>query len=197
MNTKGLARMYDVLTPAERLPLIIAASERGDAAEADRLARSAPRIDVRLTNYHGLGEGLLLLSLFHVIGQLEHALMYWHVSALAADWQHFMVDAKDKERSERMWACARMAAYRFCVEADAWKRLSGEMNIDPEALLHDLPCYDTLRPMEALARFMAWTLEEATAELRRLGRADAKVPTVEMAVRAMRDFLDTRVRWWG
>jgi hypothetical protein len=171
--------------------------ECGDAAEADRQARSTPRIDVRITNYHGLGEGLLLLSLFRVIGQLELALMYWHVSALAADWQQFMVDAKDKERSERMWACARMAAYRFCVEADAWKLLSGEMNIDPEALLRDMPCYDTLRPMEELAWFMAWTPEEATAHLRRLGRVDGQAPTVEGAVQPMRELLDTRVKWWA
>jgi hypothetical protein len=197
VNTKTLAKMYDVLTPFERLPLIIAASERGDDAEADRLARSAPRMDVRLPHYHGLGEGLLLLSLLHTIGQLELGLMYWHVSALAADWEEFEVDEKDRERAERMWACARMAAYRFCVQADAWKQLFGELKIDPEALLRDLPCHDTLHRMEELARLMAFTAEEATAQLRRHGPADTEAPTVEGAARAMRAFIDSRVKWWG
>ena len=33
MNTNGLAKLYDRLTPKERLPLILAASARGDEAE--------------------------------------------------------------------------------------------------------------------------------------------------------------------
>ena len=33
MNANGLARKYDLLTPAERFPLILAASARGDAVE--------------------------------------------------------------------------------------------------------------------------------------------------------------------
>ena len=37
MNTNGLARLYDRLTPRERLPLIMAASARGDEMERERL----------------------------------------------------------------------------------------------------------------------------------------------------------------
>ena len=96
-----------------------------------------------------------------------------------------------------MWASARLAAYRLCVEADAWKRVCGELNIDPEALLRDLPGYDTLRRTEEAARLSAWTPEEATAQLRRLGPADTEAPTVEGAARAMRQFIDQRVAWWG
>ena len=196
MNTKTLAKMYDLLTPFERLPLIIAAADRGDNAEADRLARTAPRVRLALPDYHGLGDGLLLLSLYHAIGQLELGLMYWQVSAYAAEWEEFIVDAKDKARAERMWAGARLAAYRFCVEADAWRRLCGELRIDPETLLRDLPCYDTLRRTEEAARLLACTPEEATAHLQRLGPTDAEAPTVEGAARAMRDFIDRRVAWW-
>ena len=71
MNSKGLARHYGVLTPWERLPLILAASARGGEAERDRLGRSAPRQGYVLPDYHGLGEGLLLLALFHVIELLH------------------------------------------------------------------------------------------------------------------------------
>ena len=196
MNAKALAKMYDLLTPFERLPLIIAATERGDDAEADRLARSAPRIHVALPDYYGLGDGLLLLSLFHMIGQLELGLLYWQVSGLAAQWEEFIVDKEDEARAERMRGCTRFVAYRFCVEADAWKRLCGELKIDPEALLRDLPCYGTLRRTEEAARLLAWTPEEATDQLRRLGPADAEAPTIEGAARAMREFIDQRVAWW-
>ncbi len=85
----------------------------------------------------------------------------------------------------------------FCVEADAWKRLCGELNIDPEALLRDLPCYDTMRRTEEAARLLAGTPEEAMAQLRRLGIEDAEAPTVEEAAKAMRAFIDQCVAWWG
>ena len=179
MNTRGLARLYDLLAPWERLPLIIAAAERGDDAEADRLSRSAPRMHVALPDYHGLGDGLLLLSLFHVIGQLELGPQYWHTSALAAQWQEFVVDEGDRARAGRMEDCTRLAAYRLCVEADAWKLQCADLHIDPEALPRDLPCYDSLRRTEQAARPLAWTPEEATAQLRRLAGADAATPTVE------------------
>jgi hypothetical protein len=197
MNTDGLAKLYDRLKPAERLPLIVAAVDRGDAAEADRLARSAPRIDVRLPDYHGLGEGLLLLSLFHTIGQLERGLTYWHIAGTVADWEAFPLDKEDKDRAERLWGVARMTAYQLCVEADAWTRLCAELQIDPATLLRDLPCYDTLQRTLEAARLFAGTPEEATAYLRELGRVDAEAPTVEAATRALREFLDQRVAWWG
>ena len=197
MNTKALAKMYDLLTPWERLPFIVAAVNRGDAAEADRLARSAPRIHVALPDYHGLGDGLLFLSLFHAVGQLELGLLYWHVSALADQWQELVVDEEDEARAERMWASARLAAYRLCVEADGWRRLCMDLKIDPETLLRDLPCYDTLRRTEEAARIAAWKPEEATAELRKLAGADVEAPTAEDAAKAMREFIDQRVQWWG
>ena len=51
MNTKGLAKLYDRLRAAERLPLLVAASARGDEAEAQRLRRSAPRAARLLPDY--------------------------------------------------------------------------------------------------------------------------------------------------
>jgi hypothetical protein len=60
MNTNGLAKHYGILTPEERLPLILAAADRGDAAEADRLAHTAPRKGWELPDYHGFGQALLV-----------------------------------------------------------------------------------------------------------------------------------------
>jgi hypothetical protein len=51
MNTKALAKRYDRRTPWERVPLIAAAPERGDAAEAQPLSRSAPHLQLRLPDY--------------------------------------------------------------------------------------------------------------------------------------------------
>jgi hypothetical protein len=59
VNTKALSKLYDRLTPWERLPLITAAVERGDDAETHRLSRSAPRLHLSLPDYHGSSDGLI------------------------------------------------------------------------------------------------------------------------------------------
>lgn len=50
MNANALARQYDKLTPRERFSLALAAAERNDEAELDRLLHSAPR--TRYSAYH-------------------------------------------------------------------------------------------------------------------------------------------------
>ena len=82
MNTNGLARRYEALTPWERLPLLVAASARGDEVERDRLARSAPQHDFRVPDYWGLCEGLEELATMYLLHQLELAALYGRVVGL-------------------------------------------------------------------------------------------------------------------
>jgi hypothetical protein len=196
MNTKPLARLYDRLTPRERLPLLLAALHRGDDAEAQSLAGSAPRIQLSLPDYHGLNEGLTLLTFFHVLGQLERGLLYWQLSGTAADWEEFTVDPGEEGRIERLWKIERLIAYRLGVEADGWTRFCEELHIDGEVLLRDLPCYDTLRRTQLAARALAWSADEAADCLRRLRSGDAVLSTPEGVARGLRKFLEERVAWW-
>jgi hypothetical protein len=48
------------------VPLLLAAAARGDALEAGRLTRTAPRVGYELPDYYGLSETLLLLTLSHL-----------------------------------------------------------------------------------------------------------------------------------
>ena len=196
MNTDVLAKLYDRLTPLERLPLLMAAVDRGDDAEATCLSRSAPGIRVGLPDYYSVGEGLLLLALFHMIEQLDLGLVFWQAQGLAADWEECAAGKQERARVARLWDGIRMAGYRLCIEADAWRRLCAELKIDAEALLRDLRGYDAVRRTEKAARVSLWTPEEAAAYLRRLGVDDPQPPTVEGASKAMRDFIDQRVAWW-
>jgi hypothetical protein len=82
MNTNGLAKLYDRLTPKERLPLILAASARGDQTEQDRLAHSAPKKEWRMPDYYGLAEAMLFASLFHLLQLLDVAALFWQVNGL-------------------------------------------------------------------------------------------------------------------
>jgi hypothetical protein len=88
-----------------------------------------------------------------------------------------------------------MRAYLFTVEADAWKRLMAELNIDPETLLRDLPCFDTIRHANDAIRQIAFTEEQATAFLREMDD-EARPITVETVLEEMRAFLDRRIEWW-
>ena len=58
MNPKVLTKYYDRLTARERLPLLIAASVRGDPLERQQLLDSAPRAHVALRHHHALGQAL-------------------------------------------------------------------------------------------------------------------------------------------
>ncbi len=197
MNINTLAKLYDRLTPLERMPLIIAAVDRGDRAEADRLSRSAPRIHVGLPDYHGLGEGLLFLSLFHAINQLDLAVLFWHAQGLASEWEEVAVDANDRARPDRLCDMIQLLAYRLCVETDAWRLLWGDLHIDSETLLRDLPCYSTIQLAERAARAIICTPEETAEIFGRIVPGDGKLPTVEASVQMMRAIIDQRVAWWG
>ena len=110
MTTNAPAKLYDRLKPQERLPLIIEAVDRGDRAEADRLSRPAPRIHVGLPDYPGLGEGLLLLSLFHPINQLDLAALFWYAEGVASEWEEGVANANDMAWSDRTWDLIQLLA---------------------------------------------------------------------------------------
>jgi hypothetical protein len=197
VNTNALAKLYDRLTPLERLPLIIAATDRGDNAEADRLARSAPRIGVSLPDYYGLGDGLMQLSSSHMIAHLDLILEFWLGVSMVVKLDATGAGKKQEAERDHFWSVVRMVAYRICVGADAWRRLCGELKIGPETLLRRLPGYQAMQRTEEAARLYAFTSEEAVAYLRQSGGEGAEPPTVEESGKAMRDFIDQRVAWWG
>jgi hypothetical protein len=90
------------------------------------------------------------LALFHLIEQLDLSVRFWHAMTMAADCEDFPVGPEDQARSDRLWDLVRMAGYKLCVEADAWRRLHAELHIDPEAsLAKECTCRRTLIPAGA------------------------------------------------
>jgi hypothetical protein len=90
-----------------------------------------------------------------------------------------------------------MVAYRICVGTDAWKRLCGELKIEPEMVLGRLPGYHAIQLAEEAARPYAFTPEEAAAYLLKSGGEGVELPTVEGSAKEMREFIDQRIAWWG
>jgi hypothetical protein len=196
MNTNGLAKLYDRLTPKERLPLILAASARGDEAERDRLSRSAPRVGFWLPDYHGLGEGMLLASLFHLLELLDVAALYWQTGGILAEWEQFSEGEEDAP-TKKLRRTNRAFAYVFTTKLEGWRRFCSEFKADPEVLMNGLPGYDTVKRTEEAARIMACTPEEANAFMREKGGETAKALTVETVVASLWAFVNSRVEFWG
>jgi hypothetical protein len=197
MNTDALARLYDRLTPSERLPLILAAADRGDDAEVQRLVHAARRVHLSLPDHHGLSDGLVLLALVHRIEQLDLGLLFWHALGVVAHLEAFPLGKQDQPRLDRLWDGIRLAAYRFCMKADGYRRLCAELQIEPGALLRGVRGSDAVQLTEQAARALCGSPEAAAATWRRrFGPEHAPPPTAEGAARALRAILDSRLAWW-
>jgi hypothetical protein len=206
MNTNGLARHYKALTPWERLPLIAAASARGDEVERDRLVRSAPKRDFRVPDYWGLCEGLEELATLYQLRQLDLAALYWRVAGSLGRRPLFRGGKRNRRRRRRFHSGLRMLAYCCVTWIEGWKLLCAGLHMDPEAVLGDMPGQETVRRMVEEARLAAFGPEEAAAYMRArkeaaraqgaetpdVGRSYS-VDTANDVARAMRECLETRL----
>jgi hypothetical protein len=122
---------------------------------------------------------------------LDLAVLYWQTAGMLES--HFLlVGAENDERENRLCQIMRLLAYRYVVQADAWKQICGRLQVDPAVLLKDYPGYDNLLRMEETARLVACSQEEATATVRQDGDADAQVTTAAAIAAVMWKFLEDR-----
>jgi hypothetical protein len=194
-STNGLAKLYDRLTPRERLPLILAASARGDEAELDRLVNSAPSKVFRVPDYFGQAEGLELAALLQQIELLDVAAAYWWVGGMLAEHEAW-TDGEEDEPSKRLRAVVRMFAYIFTTKLDGWRQFCAESKIDAEQLMNGLPGYDTVVRTEEAARMMAFTVEEAIIWMKERDNEAVEVLTVDSVVASLWSFISSRANLW-
>jgi hypothetical protein len=122
VNTNTLAKQYGHLTPWERIPLMLAAEARVDELERRRLSDSAPIEAVKMPDYLMPLMALNTMSLMYITEQLDHLASYWHAVC------QFLI-TEDKKRLH--WKTSADAfAYVFSLNAEAWKRFCGGLNID-------------------------------------------------------------------
>jgi hypothetical protein len=159
MNANALAKLYDRLTPWERVPLWLAADARGDGLEKERLATSAPRKLIRVADSYSLLVALHRLASHYMMVQLHLACAYQ--TAVGAD----LAGLAENDGT------LRMVAYDLTSSADLWQRFCAELGFDAELLLKDLPGFATLKATVEAARPDAFTEEEAAAILGRLHEA--------------------------
>jgi hypothetical protein len=162
MNTNGIARHYDRLTPEERVPLMIAAQARGDEAECERLTASARRVSYRAPDYLDLSEAVFIVTLSVLVELLDLGLLFSRTFACLSEAEAGR-SKEDLDRAERLNRTVRLTAYVFVTRLDAWRRFCDETHIDGAALMRCLPAYESVADLETLTRHLAWT-EAAAAE---------------------------------
>src|SRR6516164_4054709 len=86
MNFHHLTKLYNELTPSERLSLIVAAGARGDQAEQKRLSASAPKEAYEVPNYYGLANALKEAGHFHLLTLLDLAANFWQWWGLSTSY---------------------------------------------------------------------------------------------------------------
>jgi hypothetical protein len=195
MNTNGLAKLYDRLTPKERLPLIMEAWAREDEAERNRLSLSAPRRSFRLPDYYWLLEGMSHVAFFHLLETLDVAAIYWQANGLLEQEEALGKEA-DKALRDQLDGLTRMFAYHFLLNIDGWRLFCTQHNYDPDYLWKGLPGYETVRQTEEEARITTFTAEEATAWMRRRGEETAKGLTAEAVAVWLTAYRDRWAKNW-
>jgi hypothetical protein len=200
-DTSVLSRHYDALHPWERLPLICAASARGDEVEADRLVRSAPRLSWQLPDYYWLADGLREQAVQYLLEQLNAGSFFWEALHLLALKNQVTYDVPTS--SLPSWL--RLFAYTVVARAEGWRIFCAELPLDGHAFLRLLPGYAALGRLEEAAPAFAFSQEEAVAYLRDNARTDGDAnPDHERKVSidgpaqiaaAMREALEERLQF--
>jgi hypothetical protein len=189
VNTNGLAKHYGSLTPWERLPLILAASARGDEQERDRLIMSAPRVAYRVPEHFGLAMALREVADLHLMELLDLAANYFQALGYADAWE-------DKY-GKRMLDVGMLLGYLLKVQLAGWRQFCAEHDLDPELCWSCLPGFDTVKRAEQMAEEIAFTPEGASRYLQRSGREPVMVPTAEDIAAGLRACFKARAEWWG
>jgi hypothetical protein len=193
MNTRGLAKHYSVLTPRERLPLILAASVREDEVERERLARSAPRETYALPDYFWTAQTFSDLSSLHFLELLDLAISY-HLALGLADTAGVEVGSVEVE--EKAMNLAMYFAWKFRLLLAGWRTFCGELGMDAEACWAILPGYENFRKAERSTESAAFTPERIVAFLKRVGANDPVPPTAEYVAAELHRCFDARIAWW-
>jgi hypothetical protein len=176
MNTNDLAKVYDQLTPRERLPLIIAAGARGDQVEQKRLSASAPKESFQVPDYYGLAKALHEAGNYHLLTLLDLAANFWQWWGL---WMSYGlrepgVTGRKKSRrkqgrapnEQRAGGIVRYYASRFVAHVEGWKQFCAELQIDPEVQLDFMIGWETICRTEERARDLAFAAKEAVEFVR-------------------------------
>ena len=188
MNTNGLAQQYDKLTSAERLPLILAASARGDEAEHRRLVASAPKVEFRVPNHFGLTLALREIAFLHFMELLCLTGQYCEASTLAEAWEGGRTQTLN---------VALIFGYRIKLGLAGWRQFCAEHNFEPEEFWFYLPGFKQVKQVAEIVEQSAWTSDDVKRWIGHTGKEACEVQTADEIAAHLRESLKGYAEWWG
>jgi hypothetical protein len=194
MKAPVLVKHYHTLAPAERLSLMLAAANRGDDVEHERLVASAPRVEFRTLHSHGRAHALLELLNTHRMESLEVTALYFNAMGAAA-----AMDDKKIRRSATATRCfdsAMLFGYLFQARTAGWRLFCNRLALDTKVLEALMPGESVLETAAELTGQFAFTEEQALAYARRKEPDAARVPTAETIADEYQELYKARVAYW-
>lgn len=171
-----LSKLYDKLTPEERLPLIVKACARGDKLERDRLVRTSPNIALAVEDYYGQADALERMAWAYLTEQLRLLVI-------------FLQETGNMQPHEPFPAYVKYVAYLFAINADAWHEFCADLKIEPDAPIEGLPAFELLKRHDPTVRLTALTIDEANT----FASPEASAVTVQELVGMMHKCYEIKV----
>jgi hypothetical protein len=177
MTSKTLERLYPQLIAAERFPAMLAAFNRGDEAEAARLAATAPWLCVKIPDYHLRAEAFLIMALVQQATILSLAGWFarFKAAALSAELD------SDLEGARFAATVASLYAWQLTRDEEAWRAFCDEIGSEGDPL-QGMPGDDFRDVMNNLALAANVSTEDIAAML---GQKAEDLITVEERTKQM------------
>jgi hypothetical protein len=188
MNTTKLAKHYPLLSPAERLSLMLAAAARGDDMEHARLTDSAPRVRYQLPDTFGRALAFLMVAALHRMQMLNLAALYFKASALA--------ESAQENLSDRCRGVARVFGYLVACHAQGWVLFCERESLDPSVCEKVLEGGEVLEQAAMEAESHGFTADEVYDYARRTGDAIDNLKTVESVADELGEIYQMWVSKW-
>ena len=224
MKAPPLAKNYQCLTPEERFRLILAASGRGDEAEAARLVNAGGRITLSMPDHAPFAQAFNDLALLTFIELVDEAARYQAALAFnddvrdtyeadeaeeesddAAEEKDAAADEEDASQEPicfRTLDIALAAGYMLRTKANGWKLFCERLNVPPFLLWEVLPGFKRVQRTLALTEKAAFVPEGFLRWLNRVRPSGApELTVVPLTVERVADETEKafrwRVQWWG
>jgi hypothetical protein len=225
MKAPPLAKNYKCLKPEERFRLILAASGRGDEAEAGRLVNAGGRITLSMQDHAPYARGFDDLALLTFIELLDEAARYRESLDFADDVRDTLGDDEAEEGEEenddaaeqtdaqsnegpeqedasqepicfRALDIALADGYVLRTKANGWKLFCERLNVPPFLLWEMHPGFDRLQRLLALAEKAAFVPEGFLRWLNRVRpKGKPELTAVPLTVEAVADEAERAFRW--
>jgi hypothetical protein len=177
MNANGMAKHYDKLTGEERFRLIVAAEDRGDEAEIDRLVNAAARI------HYSFPDCAPFFETANVLAMVTFAELTEEAAKCADAWEHWsdrglevdeeLFEEVSEPSGDRLLDLYKAECYLLATKATAWKLFCERHGIPPYRVWQMLSGFERLDRELKLAEGRAFTLTGMLQWMNRI-RAERK-----------------------